>query len=283
VSDQKRHAPTLTPTEPARDELGRASTQIDRGRARALDTSECLGVGEVLGGRYRILEELGRGGEGVVYGAHDLRADQVVALKLLRHDEGRLEGYRRELQMARRVTHENAVRIHDIVDLPDRFGLSMEFVRGETLEKRLGRAGPMGYEKLLGLARDLASALAAAHAAGVTHRDLKPSNVILRSRSERAVVTDFGIARLHDVDDAAPVSRAAEASRAGGTTLGTLVGTPLYMAPEQLAGERDIGPAADVYAFGLLMREAATGKTLHEGAATSRGCWCSLSSSSGWS
>jgi Tol biopolymer transport system component len=223
--------------------------------------------GEVLGGRYRIVSEVGRGGEGVVYRALDMRADTVVALKLLERDATRLGRYRRELQMARKVTHPNAVRIHDIVDLPGRFGLSMELVEGEPLDARIARAGPLAAAELVSLARDLASALAAAHAAGVTHRDLKPANVILRAGGGGAVVTDFGISRLHGGPDAASSSQAPHPSgQMRLTAEGALIGTPLYMAPEQLEGRTDIGPPADVYAFGLVVREAATGQRLHVGA-----------------
>src|SRR3984957_2650865 len=138
--------------------------------------------GEVLGNRYEILGELGRGGEGVVYRARDLKADAIVALKLLQHDEGskaRLQRFPRELQMARKVTHPNVVRIHDLIELPGRFGLSMELVEGEPLDERIERA-PLTRDELVMLAVDLARALAAAHQAGVTHRDLKPANVLLR-------------------------------------------------------------------------------------------------------
>jgi len=155
--------------------------------------------GEVLGNRYEILGELGRGGEGVVYRARDLKADTIVALKLLQEDEGsksRLQRFRRELQMARKVTHPNVVRIHDLVELPGRFGLSMELVEGEALVDRLER-GPLSRDEVVRLAIDLARALAAAHQAGVTHRDLKPGNVLLRASDGHAVVTDFGVSRAH--------------------------------------------------------------------------------------
>ena len=155
--------------------------------------------GEVLGNRYELLGELGRGGEGVVFRARDLKADSVVALKLLQHDEGsdpRLQRFRRELQMARKVTHPNVVRIHELIELPGRFGLSMELVDGEPLDERIAR-GKLPRDEVVSLALDLARALAAAHAAGVTHRDLKPANVLLRHRDGHAVVTDFGVSRAH--------------------------------------------------------------------------------------
>ena len=132
-----------------------------------------VNLGDVLGGRYKIIGELGRGGEGVVYRALDVRADELVALKLLDRDAVRLARFRRELQMARKVTHPSAVRIHDLVELPGRFGLSMELVEGETLERRIERGGKLEAAELFALADDLSQALAAAHAAGVTHRGSK--------------------------------------------------------------------------------------------------------------
>lgn len=221
--------------------------------------------GEVLGNRYEILGELGRGGEGVVYRARDLKADAIVALKLLQQDEGsqaRLKRFRRELRMARKVTHPNVVRIHDLIELPGRFGLSMELIEGEPLDARLER-GPLTRDELVRLAVDLARALAAAHEAGVTHRDLKPANVLLRKDSGHAVVTDFGVSRAHGIlaEQAAPLTK--DLTPLNLTREGTLIGTPQYMAPEQLEGRIDIGPAADVYAYGLVMYEAATGIRPH--------------------
>jgi Tol biopolymer transport system component len=220
----------------------------------------------VLGDRYRLIDELGRGGEGVVYRAHDLKADAEVALKLLPHDDSsevRLLRFRRELQMARKVTHPNVVRIHDLVELPGRFGLSMELVDGESLERRIER-GALPRDEVVALAMDLARALAAAHEAGVVHRDLKPSNVLLRARGGRAVVTDFGVSRAleNDADGPRPMSDATPIQL---TREGALIGTPLYMAPEQLEGRTDVGPTADVYAFGLVVWEAATGRPLQRG------------------
>jgi serine/threonine protein kinase len=240
--------------------ISSAPTELDPRLRRSISTS--AKIDEVVAGRFRILEKLGEGGEGAVFGAYDLRADAVVAIKLLRRDSGRVERFRRELQMARRVTHPNVVRIYDLVDLPDRFALSMEYVRGETLERRLARKGPLSVAELRALASDLAQALAAAHAADVTHRDLKPSNVILRHGSGRAVITDFGIARSSDAEPVLLPGKAVAGSHRV-TTVGTILGTPLYMAPEQFEGGEEVGPPTDVYAFGLVVREAAVGKPVH--------------------
>ncbi len=256
--------PSPESTGPRDPLLASADTVLAEGSAPSMPRLPQEG-GEVLGNRYEILGELGRGGEGVVYRARDLKADTIVALKLLQEDEGsksRLQRFRRELQMARKVTHPNVVRIHDLVELPGRFGLSMELVEGQPLDDRLAR-GPMSRDEVVRLAVDLARALAAAHQAGVTHRDLKPGNVLLRAGDGHAVVTDFGVSRAHGAQEVTPAQMRA-ATPLALTREGVLVGTPQYMALEQLEARTDIGPPADVYAFGLVVYEAATGARLHE-------------------
>jgi hypothetical protein len=231
------------------------------------DTTLAAGAVE-LSDRYEILAELGRGAFGVVYRARDRTADATVAIKVLSraatHGSETIARFRRELQAAWKVTHPGVVRIHDLIDLGDRLALSMELVEGETLRTRLARSGKLAANELLPLAADLSRALAAAHRAGVTHRDLKPANIILRASNGRAVITDFGIARLADAVDATlDNSGALRDTQADSLTRsGDLLGTPLYMAPEQLLG-RDVGPAADVYAFGIVIYEAATGMPPH--------------------
>jgi Tol biopolymer transport system component/tRNA A-37 threonylcarbamoyl transferase component Bud32 len=256
---------------PPADRAAADRATADRAAAdRATEQTYPAAHGQLLGGRYELLAELGRGGEGAVYRARDVKADTVVALKLVPQDEGfdeRLRRVRRALQMARRVTHPNVVRIYDLVELPGRFGLSMEFVHGEPLDRRIAR-GPLTRDELVRLALDLARALAAAHQAGVVHRDLKPGNVLLRRHDGRAVVTDFGVSRSHLGGEADPhASSRRQPTPVDLTCDGPLVGTPLYMAPEQLDGRADVSPAADVYAFGALFYEAATGKVLHEATA----------------
>jgi Tol biopolymer transport system component/tRNA A-37 threonylcarbamoyl transferase component Bud32 len=232
-------------------------------------------AGEVLGERYEVLAELGRGGQGVVLRARDRKADTVVALKLLDRTRSaeRLARFQRELQVARKVTHPSVVRIYDLVELPGRFALSMELVEGEALDFKMARERKLSARDLVALAGDLARALEAAHEAGVVHRDLKPANVILRSGTGRAVVTDFGVSRLYggirdattDRTPGAPLRGTSSTPGAKLTQEGALIGTPEYMAPEQLEGRTDIGPAADVYAFGVVMFEAATGARPHKG------------------
>jgi tetratricopeptide (TPR) repeat protein len=216
--------------------------------------------GAVVGERYELLEQVGSGSFGVVFRARDRIADEIVALKILSRtpeSEEIATRLRREVQIARRITHPGVVRTHDLVQIGNNLVASMEYVEGETLARRLAGGRRLTADEITQLATDLARGLAAAHRVGVVHRDLKPANIILRSETGRAVIGDFGIAR---------VQAAAELpSRESAPTLeGVLIGTPEYMAPEQLLGER-AGPGADVYAFALLMYEAATGKRLNSG------------------
>ncbi|HEX2573223.1 MAG TPA: protein kinase [Polyangia bacterium] len=157
-------------------------------------------VGEVLGGRYQLAEQLGQGSFGKVFRAHDRMADETVAIKLLSYDRQQapdaVAQLRSELRAARKVTHPGIVRIHDVIDLGDRLALSMELVSGETLKEHLTRLGRLEETKLRALGADLARALEAAHGAGVVHCDLKPANILLRRSTGRAVIADFGISRL---------------------------------------------------------------------------------------
>jgi hypothetical protein len=219
--------------------------------------------------RYEILDEIGRGASGVVYRARDRETDVVVALKILGDSNPTpavIRRCRRELQAAWKVTHPGIVRIHDLARVRGHLALSMELVEGETLERRLKRTPPLTPTEISHLAVDLARALAAAHREGVTHRDLKPANLILRAANGRVVVTDLGISRLAEAQSAGDSS--ADAGPAPGLDMtheGALMGTPLYMAPEQLFAQGDVGPRADVYAVGVMLYEAATGKLPHSG------------------
>ncbi len=233
-----------------RVELTETDTSVPQGRPTA------LGVGSVVAGRFEIRALLGQGGMGAVYRAQDRVAAEEVALKVLFADaDDAVARVRQELRTARLVTHPGVVRIHDLVEDGHRLLLSMEIVEGESLAARLEREKTLDAEAAWRLARELAASLAAAHEAGVVHRDLKPANVLLRRSSGRAVLTDFGVSRLATAAEALALAAPA-LSRTG-----QIAGTPLYMAPEQFAGEAT--PASDVYAYGLVLHEVACGKVPH--------------------
>ncbi len=221
--------------------------------------------GDVLG-RYELIEELGRGGFGLVFRARDRVAADTVAVKVLhleRRTADQVERMRRELRAARRITHTNVVRIHDLVEAGPHLLLSMELVEGETLKARLER-GPLDPATWRSLALDLAHGLAAAHDAGVTHRDLKPANILLRATTGRAVITEFGDSKM--LEEPVEPSPEPDATQPTGplvlTREGQVVGTPLYMSPEQLSGQ-PADWAADVYALGVVLYLAATGRPPH--------------------
>jgi serine/threonine-protein kinase len=215
--------------------------------------SQAPGSGErqVLAKRYEIVALLGAGGMGTVYRARDLELEETVALKVLRRElvdaPGILDRFRREVKLARRVTHRNVARVFDIGEHEGEKFLTMEFVDGEPLSAMLAREGALSTARAAAIARAIAEGLASAHAAGVVHRDLKPDNVLM-ARDGRVVLTDFGIAR------------AAVGAVGASSTMGGLLGTPAYMAPEQVEGRDDVDARADVYAFGALLFELLTGE-----------------------
>ncbi len=238
-----------TPTEPLADSGGATAATPERDPQ----------VGDVLGGRYALIDAIGKGGMGRVFRAHDRVADETVAVKCLHAKAASshtLERLRRELRAARMIIHPNVVRIFDLVDADGQLLLSMELVDGEDLSQRLRKSSRLPADVIAGLLRDLSAGLAAAHAAGVVHRDLKPGNVIVR-KDGVALLTDFGISRLGFEADST-TGETTPSSDAQLTREGDLLGTPTYMSPEQLRRQR-AGPSADVYALGLVLWEAATG------------------------
>ncbi|PTL82300.1 serine/threonine protein kinase [Vitiosangium sp. GDMCC 1.1324] len=191
---------------------------------------------------------LGRGGMGTVYQARDSLVGDVVALKTLELGKDAspdaLERFSREVRLARRITHPHVARMHDLGTHEGQAFLTMEYVEGEDLRTLLGRERPLMAPRAARIALAVCEGLAAAHAAGVVHRDLKPANILVESGG-RVVLTDFGIAR-------------AVAGEVASRTMGT-VGTPMYMAPEQVSGD-PVDARADLYAVGLLLFEMLTGE-----------------------
>ena len=188
----------------------------------------------LLGDRYELLGLIGVGGMGSIYRARDRELDEVVALKMLRTDlvssPAILERFRREVKLARRVTHRNVARVFDIGEHDGDKFLTMELVDGESLGALVAREGALPFARVVEIVSGICAGLTCAHAAGVVHRDLKPDNVLLASDG-RVVLTDFGIARAFTDGGA-------------GSTMGLLVGTPAYMAPEQVEGQREIDARA---------------------------------------
>jgi len=209
--------------------------------------------GGVVAGRYHIIRLLGAGGMGAVYQAWDDTLGVSVALKVIlppdaaedvQATESRERRFKRELLLARQVTHKNVVRIHDFGEVDGTPYISMPYVQGANLNAILSAEGRLPVERTLHLARQIAAGLTAAHEAGVVHRDLKPANIMIEG-DDRALIMDFGIARSTETTTM-------------GTRTGGVVGTLEYMAPEQAQGQ-PVDQRCDVYAFGLIVFDMLTG------------------------
>ena len=199
-----------------------------------------------LGERYEILADAGHGSIGNVYKARDRGTGETVALKLLKpeiaSDEWKLHRFQTELHFARKITHKNVCRVYEFNRAGGVAYASMEFVEGESLRSALNRFGGLPLRKSIDLALQICSGLAEAHAQGIVHRDLKPENVMVDAQ-DIVKIMDFGIARSME---------------AGTRLTGTMVGTPAYMAPEQVAG-KPVDYRADIYSLGLMLYEMFTG------------------------
>jgi serine/threonine protein kinase len=218
-------------------------------------------VPRVLENKYRIEQLLGRGGMGAVYRARDMRLDRLVAVKVVRAellgDPEARRRFRREAQIVARLQHPSIVSVFDYGTLLDGGAyLVMELVRGEDLRRVLQREGRLSGDTTVRILSAVCAAIDAAHLEGVLHRDLKPENILLPGGGVEAKVLDFGVAKLL-VDEP---QNATEHS--GGTTLtmaGAIVGTPAYMAPEQLRGNQP-DARTDVFALGVIAWEMLTGE-----------------------
>ncbi len=255
--------------------IGQAGQAPVPGVDPAPERPRTFSVGGVVAGRYRIARVVGQGAMGDVYDVEDLELHVHVALKTLRReilasDPRAVERLKSEIRLARRVTHPNVCRIHDLgeddgapgagagASVPSLF-LTMELLTGETLEDRIGQARRLTTDEALGLVSQIAAGLDAVHAAGVLHRDFKSRNVMLvpdPQHGTRAVVVDFGLAHFAAPGGLASVSDSI-----------SIAGTPAYMAPEQVRGDR-LTPAADIYALGVVMYEMVTGVRPFQGGGT---------------
>ena len=217
-----------------------------------------ISPGSVFAGRYEIGDVLGRGGMGVVYRAHDRQLGEGVAIKVLRPELGSLdptvlERFKQELRLARRITHRNVVRTYDLGEAGGTYYITMELVRGTTLATFIHDAGRLDVAATLTIGKQLCRALEVAHEEGIVHRDIKPQNLLVDPAGFLKVM-DFGIARL------------AEGSPSTGealTAVGVVVGTPQYMAPEQLFGD-PIDHRTDLWAAGAVLFECLTGRLVFD-------------------
>jgi tRNA A-37 threonylcarbamoyl transferase component Bud32 len=209
-------------------------------------------------GRYRIDECLGEGAMAEVYRAHDPEIDRAVAIKVLKPDYARDpeigSRFLREARAAGALSHANIATIFDVGETQGIAYIAMELVDGQPLDCVLQQQGRMPYERVLAIGRQLASALAYAHRAGVVHRDIKPSNILLSTDGRTAKLLDFGVARIGDVD------------QLGRTQVGQLIGTPRYMSPEQALG-LPVDHRADLFSLGVVLYEMVTGKVAFPGTA----------------
>ena len=214
------------------------------------DEAQALRPGDAFASRYVIERAIGSGGMGMVYLAEDKELGERVAIKtmkreLLSGDETAIDRFRNEIRLARHISHRNIVRTHDFGSADGVFFVTMEFVEGTTLRAVLDSRGQLGAEATLAIARQLADALECAHGEGIIHRDIKPQNLLIDAAGTLKVM-DFGVARLAERPSAL-------------TQAGMVVGTPTYMAPEQLLAE-SVDARSDLYSVGVVLYECLTGR-----------------------
>jgi serine/threonine protein kinase len=207
-----------------------------------------MNVASALEARFQILKELGRGGMGIVFQAHDKELKEQVAIKILSPilstNSDALARLKREVSAARRVTHPNVIRIHDLSEMNGLHFVTMEYFYGQNLKEYIKVNGALSNMKAWQIAEQICEGLEAAHRGGIIHRDLKSQNIIINTAGQIKII-DFGLAHTTQME--------------GLTATGLIMGTPEYMAPEQVAGKR-VDERADIYSLGIILYELFTGK-----------------------
>ncbi len=215
--------------------------------------SGVLARGSTFAGRFEVVEELGKGGMGIVYRVFDKKIDEEVALKLLNpevsSDLKTIERFRNELKLARKISHKNVCRMYDLNEEKGTQYITMEYVSGEDLKSSIMRVGHLSVGKAVSVTKQICDGLVEAHRLGVVHRDLKPQNIMVDKQGSVRIM-DFGIAR--------------SLKKKGLTGTGIIIGTPEYMSPEQ-AEMKEIDQRSDVYSLGTILFEMVTGRVPFEG------------------
>ena len=264
AAPRRKHAPSEMSVLSAAGDATSALAGLGKG-----DEYQAM-IGQTLDGRYRIEKKIGEGGMGVVFAAKHMIIERPLAIKVLRRevmrDAGTIKRFEQEAKAASRIGHPNIVDVTDFGTTPEGMTYSvMEYIKGETLARVNRQMAPLALPRIFRIASQLARALGAAHDKGIVHRDLKPDNVFLVDRDGRAdfvKIVDFGIAKMQPLDGNAGGARL--------TKVGSVFGTPEYMAPEQAAGRSDTDGRVDIYALGIIMYEMVTGKLPHKGDSTVR-------------
>jgi len=209
--------------------------------------AKTLSPGSLFAERYRIIEEVGRGGMGMLYRAFDLKLREEVALKTIKNeiasDQETIDRFSDELKLARKISHKNVGRMYELMEDQGTRFITMEYVPGRDLKDLIRQSGRLTVDTALSIARQIGEGLAEAHRLGIIHRDLKPGNILIDTEGT-AKIMDFGIAHSIRAD--------------GFTVEGKLIGTPGYMSPEQVEG-REIDARSDMFAFGCVLYEMLTG------------------------
>jgi serine/threonine-protein kinase len=216
--------------------------------SQVLDISQ-LQIGDIIDGRYKYLEKIGKGAFGTVLLMHDEVVDEQLILKFLNpnvsSDEEMMKRFVHELRYSRKITHRNVIRIYDFLHLQGAYAISMEYFPSHTLSGEIPDSKPMDLAKALRFSKDIATGMNIAHQAGVIHRDLKPANILVNNEGLLKIV-DFGVAA------------AASSGDTQLTKTGYVIGSPKYMAPEQILGKK-VDETADIYSIGVIMYEMVTG------------------------